>query len=86
VAFVRGDVSGDGAIVISDVIRILGFMFGTEDRVTCLDAADVNDDGIINLADAIILLGYLFANGPAPPPPHPEFGPDPTPDTLRCEW
>ena len=47
-----------------------------------MDAADANDDGSIDIADAIYLLSYLFGGGDQPPPPFPDPGIDPTPDTL----
>jgi hypothetical protein len=51
----------------------------------CLDAADGNDDGALGLTDAIYVLSHLFLGGPAPPPPFPAPGADPTPDGLDCE-
>ncbi len=83
-AFVRGDVDGDGKHIINDAILVLSKLFAGGTVPACLDRADVNDDGAVNIADAINLLSYLFAGGAAPPPPFPEPGLDPTPDTLEC--
>ncbi|HAK96389.1 MAG TPA: hypothetical protein DCM87_15700 [Planctomycetes bacterium] len=82
--FVRGDVDADGKHLINDAILILSKLFAGGAVPACLDRADVNDDGAVNIADAICLLGYLFAGNAAPPPPFPEPGVDPTPDTLQC--
>jgi hypothetical protein len=42
-------------------------------------AADVNDDGgPIDGTDLFYLVSYLMMGGPAPPPPFPDCGPDPT--------
>jgi len=76
--FRRGDATGDGQMDLADPIRILNYMFvgGT---LQCLAAADLDDDGQILLNDPIYLLTYLFSIGPAPQPPFPACGPDPTP-------
>lgn len=82
--FLRGDVSGNGSIDITDVIRILNHLFAGSPNPVCEDAADIDDDGRIVISDAIQLLGHLFNSGVAPSPPHPEPGIDPTPDGLQC--
>lgn len=83
--FVRGDVSGDGTLDLSDPIALLGFLFLGEASGGCDDALDSDDNGSVNIADAVILLNFLFAGGPAPPTPFPEAGADPTPDSLECD-
>ncbi len=60
-----GDVDIDGALAITDAIRILDFLF-RGGSLPCPAAADVNSDSATNLADAISLLNYLFLAGPAP--------------------
>ena len=40
---------------------------------------------IIEVTDPINLLGHLFLGEPAPPPPYPEAGPDPSEDDLSCQ-
>jgi len=80
----RGDVNADGAVNVADAIYSLDVLFlGV--IAACEDAADCNDDGLLNIADPITLLGYLFSNGPAPPPPFPDCGIDPTMDALECD-
>ena len=83
VLFIRGDSNRDGGCDIGDAINMLTFLFGGG-FCSCMDACDCNDDGQVNIADAICKLSYLFSGGPPPPSPHPECGPDPTPDALDC--
>jgi hypothetical protein len=82
-AFLRGDASGDGALNVSDAIRLLLGLFGGE-PLPCERAADGNDDGAVNLTDAVAVLRFLFQAGPPVPPPFPGCGRDPTPDALGC--
>lgn len=81
--FRRADVNVDGAVDISDGIRILIHLF-LDPGLDCLKAADSNDDGRLDLTDAVCLLSYLFLGGEAFPGPHPLCGPDATPDDLPC--
>ncbi len=79
--FYRGDANGDGALDISDAIKIIASLFMGV-NLSCQDAADANDDGEINLSDVIILLNFLFLNGSLPSS---TCGPDSTLDELDCE-
>lgn len=81
--FIRGDVSADGSVDISDAISLLSYIFSSGPRPPCLDSADANDDGGTNIGDAITILSVLFAGAPPFPPPT-TCGPDPTPDFLDC--
>ncbi|MBI4602953.1 MAG: PKD domain-containing protein, partial [Planctomycetes bacterium] len=82
--FVRGEANGDGGTDISDAIYILSYLFVGGVFPDCLDALDADDTGSIDLTDAVRLLGYLFQGGPAPRPPFPAPGADPTDDLLDC--
>jgi hypothetical protein len=84
-AFVRGDSNADGVVDISDVIPILGFLFGTGGS-ECRDALDTNDDGAVNLTDAIRLVRFLFHGEFAPSAPFPAAGIDGTSDDLGRCW
>ncbi|MBN1421664.1 MAG: PKD domain-containing protein [Planctomycetes bacterium] len=81
--FRRGDVQGDDAVDIGDVVVTLDYLFW-EGHIDCPDAADMDDDGDVDLADPIRLLTILFVEPTIPPPPALEIGPDPTPDALAC--
>ena len=84
--FRRGDVDGNGRLVISDAISILLYLFQGSEAPTCLDSADANDDGLINITDAKYLLAYMFLGSTlAPAEPFESCGVDPTPnDNLGC--
>lgn len=83
ISFVRGDVDGDGAVLINDSISTLESLFSGGDA-RCADAADINDDGSVDIADAIYGLSYLFQAGAPPAAPFPDCGLDATPDALGC--
>jgi len=67
--FVRGDVDGDGAVRLTDAIRLLDFLFRGGDRPGCLEACDADDDGELNLSDAVRTLIFLFGGGSPLAPP-----------------
>lgn len=81
--FVRGDANGDGTVDIGDVVGILNQLFvpGTP-LPDCHAAHDANDSGTIDVSDAIFVASYLFSSGATLPPPFPDPGFDPTPDSL----
>ena len=95
--FVRGDVTAEGTIDVSDVIVLLEYLFLAGTAPDCMDAADTNDSGDLDISDPVFLLIWLFGACsqppcPTPPPPTPaaaiysvaDCGPDPTVDTLEC--
>jgi hypothetical protein len=81
--FLRGDVDHSGRLNVTDAVRSLLHLFGGE-PLACTDAADLDDSGRVNLSDPVYLLDFLFRQGPAPQPPFPSPGSDPTPDALEC--
>jgi hypothetical protein len=88
--FLRGLVTEDGAVDLSDAIRILGFLFGVgeasagESVRDCFDAADANDDGEVDISDPISILMALFLGYGPLPEPSSACGPDGTSDGLGC--
>jgi hypothetical protein len=83
--FLRGDVDLNGAIEISDAVRIL-FHIIRGQPVACADAADVDNNEALNITDAIHLLQFLFRGGDAPAAPFPQPGFDPDgKGPLDCE-
>ena len=84
VSFVRGEVTGDRKVDISDPVRILGWLFTGDTEPSCLDAADSNDDGHADLSDAVAILSFLFGGAAPPAPPFGACGVDPTGDELGC--
>jgi hypothetical protein len=91
--FNRGDADDNGALQLTDAIRVLSFLFLGQQAPTCMDAADADDNGRIELTDAIRILQFLFLGQAPPAPPGPPelgpCGPDPTPNDagtdLGCE-
>ncbi len=74
VTFVRGDCNEDGAVDVSDAVRVLGVLFLGEVASECPAACDTNDDDARDISDAIAVLAFLFAGGGAPPQPFPACG------------
>jgi hypothetical protein len=86
-------VDSDGAVDLTDAVRILDHLFLGGPAPECLDAADTDDDAELSLTDPIVVLSWLFLGGPAPEPPSPtagsypggDCGTDPTAsDGLDC--
>jgi hypothetical protein len=84
--FLRGDVNGDGALGIADVVVLSDLVVGRSAIPPAnLDAADANDDGSLDGGDVVALMEALFVAGAGPlPPPRLPGGPalDPTPDGI----
>ena len=83
--FVRGDVTGDGLVDISDGFRVVTYLFAGGDEPACMVAADTNNDGRIDLTDTLVFFRYLYLGGEKPFMPYPGCGQDPTPDAFGCE-
>ncbi len=82
--FVRGDVNGDQAVDLGDVIALLAALLSGGEEPACQDIMDVDDTGNIDLADPIRLLELLFGGDPSLAVPYPLPGVDATPDGLDC--
>jgi len=65
---IRGDVTGDGIILVDDLIIIKDYLFHGDSAPDCLKAGDVVIDGEILVDDLVFLANYLFKGGDAPPP------------------
>ena len=85
VPFQRGDVDGDGRLVLTDAVSLLNFLFAQGVTPPCEKAADADDDGELTLSDGVVVLGHLFQGQPPPEPPFDGCGEDPTADALTCE-
>ncbi len=85
--FSRGDADGNGALQLTDAVRILNVLFLGTGSIGCLDAADADDNGDLQLTDAVRILNVLFLGTGTIPPPGPTGEPcggDPTEDGLGC--
>ena len=80
--FRRGDVDNNGAVNLTDAVRLLDHLFRQQPPPDCADAADVDDNGALNLTDSVRLLGHLFRAEPPPPEPGLDCGVDPTADPF----
>ena len=58
-ARMRGDVDGDGALGLSDVVELLAYLFEGGAEPGCLAAADFDGDGVIGVEDVIGLLAAV---------------------------
>ena len=84
--FKRGDTDGNGALQLTDGIRILNTLFMGAAMPVCLDAADTDDNGVVQLTDGIVIFQFLFVGGTVPAEPGPfACGGDPTDDDIDCE-
>jgi hypothetical protein len=83
--FRRGDADTNGAVNITDGIRILNVLFLGIGTILCDDAADSDDNGVVNITDGIRILNVLFLGiGTIGPPGTESCNGDPTDDTLQC--
>jgi hypothetical protein len=61
-----GDVNGDGAVDVSDIVFILNYMFQGGPPSNPPAAMDFNGDCFVGLSDLIWLINYLYRGGPPP--------------------
>jgi len=83
--FLRGDVTGNLAVDLSDAVKILDHLFRASSPPLCLRTADVDVDGDVNVSDAIFLMNHLFLGGASPAAPYPQCGLETEPSTLACD-
>ena len=65
--FVSMDFDSSGRVDISDISRMLNWMFLGGSGRACQDAMDFNANGQINVMDVVSGLNYLFSNSSAVP-------------------
>ena len=84
--FRRGDVNGDTELDITDPLRLLTFLFGSGEPVSCQDAADIDDNSLLDITDAFVILRFLFLGFQPATPLDGQCSRDRTPDSLpACE-
>jgi hypothetical protein len=66
-SFTRGDVNGDGAINVGDVVHLVNFLYRDGDPPLPMEAGDFDCDGVVNVGDVVHLVNYLYRDGPPPP-------------------
>ena len=58
---VPGDVNGDNAVSVTDVISIIGYILEDEPAKFIFPAADMNSDGNITVTDAISVIDLILS-------------------------
>ena len=61
-----GDVTGDGAVDIADVMYLINYLFIGGSSPDPMRIGDVNCDEAVDVADVMYLINYLFIGGSAP--------------------
>ncbi|HPM38290.1 MAG TPA: hypothetical protein PK186_12105 [candidate division Zixibacteria bacterium] len=64
----RGDVTHDGSLAVSDLTYLTAYLFRGGPAPLCPPEADLVVDGAIKVSDLTFLVSYLFRGGPAPTP------------------
>jgi hypothetical protein len=62
----RGDVNGDGAINVGDVIHLVNFLYRDGPPPVPAWAGDFDCDGKTNVGDVVQLVNYMYRDGPPP--------------------
>ena len=55
-----GDVNQDGSIDISDVVVLVNFILGTEQKVFNRSAADMNKDNNVDISDVVAIVNFIL--------------------------
>jgi hypothetical protein len=68
--YLPGDVNGDKAINVTDVVYLINYKFLVPPGPPPMppEAGDVDCNGVINITDVVYLINYLFLVPPGPPP------------------
>jgi hypothetical protein len=64
--YLTGDVNGDWAIDVVDVVYLINYLFKSGSAPDLDQSGDVNCDHIVDVVDVVYLINYLFKNGPPP--------------------
>ena len=72
----RGDVTNDGKVNISDAVYLISFVFNGGPAPNPYIIGDANCDGKSNVGDAVYLINYVFKNGSPPGDPNRDGIPD----------
>jgi len=61
-----GDVTGDGNVLLPDIVAIINFLFKSAPAPNPLCRGDANGNGTVLLPDIVYLINFIFKSGPAP--------------------
>lgn len=62
----RGDVTGDNKVIVSDLTYLVNFLFKAGPASPCVDHPDLNNDNKVIVSDLTYLVNFLFKGGTAP--------------------
>lgn len=61
-----GDITLDGNVNVTDVVRLIQYLFKGGPSPNPIEVADVNLDGRVSITDVVVLVNYLFKGGLKP--------------------
>ena len=64
----RGDIDASGILNVSDVTRLVEYLFKGGAPPSCTEEADVDASGVVTVSDVTYLVDFLFRGGQAPQP------------------
>lgn len=64
--YVCGDADADATVNISDVVHLIGYIFGGGPGPDPLLSGDCDCNEIVNITDAVYLISYIFGGGSEP--------------------
>ncbi len=64
--FVCGDFDSNHIVNISDVVSLIGYIFGSAAPPDPLESGDADCNGSVNISDAVYMVAYIFGGGAIP--------------------
>ncbi len=64
--YLCGDADNSEAVNISDVVRIINYIFGGGTAPDPLESADVDCSSVVTISDVVYLINHIFSGGPVP--------------------
>lgn len=64
--YVCGDADNSGAVNISDVVRIINYIFAGGSVPDPLESANVDCNSSVTISDVVYLINHIFSDGPIP--------------------
>jgi len=61
-----GDLNRDGNVNVTDVVRLIQYLFKGGPPPEPVEVADANRDGGVSITDVVFLVNYIFKAGPEP--------------------
>ena len=64
--YICGDADNSGSVNISDVVRIINYIFSGGTMPDPLESADVDCNSSVTISDVVYLISHIFSGGPVP--------------------